>query len=287
MSENKLEKIAKSLYDDFKHSKTPSDVYTNVMELAKQQPYYFINYLGAQNLVKLTILIWSLIKTDGFKLADKILNNMVFATLLSTTLEHPQSECEECNGNGTTDCGYCGGSGNETCDECSGDGDFTCSECDGEGEICDAEDNCEECDNCEGNGVIDCSSCGGDGEVRCHECSGRGYEDCEECDGSGEIIDESTYLYTITYIITWNPQLKNWFESPSTPDYGIMEDSDLNEYDQDYIITFTDDDNSAPLKVQEGVLYLVEVDDDPSLNIFKNMRILWDYDDTRIEQLSK
>lgn len=287
MNESKLEKIAKSLYDDFKHSKTPSDVYTNVMELAKLQPYYFINYLGPQNLVKLSILIWSLIKTDGFKLADKILNNMVFATLMSTSLEHPETECDECSGNGTTDCGYCGGSGGQTCEECDGEGFSMCSECDGVGENCDDEGNCETCDNCGGEGTLDCDNCGGDGQDSCYNCSGRGYEDCEECDATGQIVDLDTYLYTITYIITWNPQLKSWFETPSSPDYGIMEDSELSDYDQDYIITYTDDDNSAPLDVQEGVLYLIDVDDDPKLESILNMRIIWDYDSTKIQQFSK
>ena len=43
MKESKLKSIAKDLYQDVKHSETPSDVYVNVMEIVTQQKDYFID----------------------------------------------------------------------------------------------------------------------------------------------------------------------------------------------------------------------------------------------------
>jgi len=55
-----------------------------------------------------------------------------------------------------------------------------------------------------------------------------------------------------------------------------METSDLNEFNQHYIITDVDGDKSANLKIEEHEYHVVEVDDDPHLDFSYQPRIVWD-----------
>lgn len=279
MSENKLEKLAKILYVDFMDGvESPSDVYTKLMMLVKQQPDYFAGYLGPKNVVKLTILIWSLVVQGNFKLADKIFDTMIFAILISTSGDHPSDTCDECEGNGRIQCEYCYGDGREDCDTCGGDGSDSCDTCDGSGEVetnSDSEDT-EECQDCDGKGYVDCSDCGGEGRVECSSCNGEGDFECDTCDGSGEVEDNEKVIYDLTYLITWHPSLIHWFDGGKTPLDPVMETSDLNEFNQHYIITDIDGDESANLKIQEHEYHVVEVDDDPDLGFSSQPRIVWD-----------
>ena len=100
MKESKLKSIARDLYQDVKHSETPSDVYVNVMEIVTQQKDYFVDYIGLENVLKIIIYCWSLIKSGDFALGEKILNEMLFVVFLDSDLEHPIMECDDCGNSG-------------------------------------------------------------------------------------------------------------------------------------------------------------------------------------------
>lgn len=285
MKEITLLNIAKNLADDFKQSKTPSDVYTNLMQLAKSQPEYFIHYLGPKNMVKLTIMIWSLIKTGGFELANKIVNNLNFVTLMYSEGTHPEVECDYCNGSGYESCGDCSGGGKVNCDNCDGSGEETCSVCDGKGTAEDDEGNSIECDNCNGNGEEECSDCGGQGEYECGECGGSGEIRCNECDGAGEVEDTDQYIYTVVYLITWDNHLNYLIQNQTDKEKPFMDTIDLSEFNKDYIMTYQTDDNSASINVEDDMYYLMDTSDDPEIGFTHNNRIIWDYDDDLIKHL--
>ena len=277
MKENKLENLAKSLYEEMRDAKTPSDVYTKLMSLAKQQPEYFMVYLGPKNIIKLSILIWSLIETHDFRLAENIFENMIFVVMMDTELEHPETECDDCGNSGRVSCDYCDGTGDEECDECDGDGNETCAFCDGVGEVSDDEGALVTCDDCDGDGTLECSNCAGEGRVRCSSCGGEGDFECQTCDGNGEVEDDSKYRYTLTYLITWSQQLNNYINSGKEPLTPIIDTSYLNEYDNDYLITYIDSDESDKINIRDYVYYAVDVDDDPELKVLGyTPRIVWD-----------
>jgi hypothetical protein len=283
MTYTKLEKLARNLFDELKHSDTPSDVYTNIMQLGKQQPDFFFEYLGPQNIIKLTILVWSLIKTDDFKLSDKAFNNINFVTFLTSDLTHPDIDCPECSGNGTIPCDDCNGSGRIQCENCDGDGVEDCTECDGTGVIED-EDGQKDCPSCDG-GSETCSNCSGDGDLTCTNCGGDGDITCPECNGDETIEDTDKYKYDIYYIVNWNSQINYWAENSDDPKQAMMDVSDLSDFSEEYILTFIDEYGEGELDIREGLLYFMDESDDPKMDIFRNQAIVWKYDDIRLNDL--
>lgn len=283
MKESKLKSIARDLYQDVKHSETPSDVYANVMEIVGQQKDYFVDYMGLKNVLKIIIYCWSLIKTGGFELGDKILNEMLFVVFLDSDLEHPIKECDDCDNSGRVPCDYCDGTGDEECGECDGDGDEICDNCGGVGEVSDDEGGMVTCDDCNGDGTLECSNCAGEGRVRCSACGGEGDFQCQTCDGLGEIENDDEYMYNITYLITWNPELKSFIGNDQNIKNGIIETYLLNNYEEDYILTFIDDGEAADLNVREEVYYLIEFSDDPKL-MLTGKKMYWSYNMNAIDK---
>lgn len=278
MKESKLKSIAKDLYQDVKHSETPSDVYANVMEIVTQQKDYFVDYIGLENVLKIIIYCWSLIKSGGFALGEKILNEMLFVVFLDSDLEHPIKECYDCDNSGRISCDYCDSTGDEECGECDGDGDEICDNCGGTGEVSDDEGGMVTCDDCDGDGTLECSNCAGEGRVRCSSCGGEGDFECQTCYGTGEIENSDEYVYNITYLITWNPELKKFIGNDQDIKNGIIETYNLSDYEQDYILTFIDD-STADIDVREEVYYLLEFSDDPKL-MLEGKRLVWSYKNT-------
>lgn len=94
--------------------------------------------------------------------------------------------CKKCDGEGYTDCKKCNGNGYTKCKKCDDEGQIKCKKCNGDGCIeCDDEGyiSCEECTD----GEIKCEDCDDDGEIKCEDCKGSGSIDCKKCSSIGRI----------------------------------------------------------------------------------------------------
>jgi hypothetical protein len=167
------------------------EMYVHLRDIMKNQKDYFV-LLKEEDIIKLTIYLYSLHKTGKYELGDKILNNIFFAVLVNPSDTYYTDTCPECDGNGNIRCDECDGSGNERCSECDGKGKVDCPDCDGSGE----EEEGNPCPECQGGGEVECDECDGDGEVTCGYCGGDGEQRCSECDGTGEVETGDKY-YTI------------------------------------------------------------------------------------------
>jgi hypothetical protein len=203
---DKIKRLSSNLSEIIPDHDTIQDLYFELRNLMVKQKDYFSN-ISPENMVKVLFYIWSIKKTGNFNLGDKLLNNILFAILITTEGNHHREECPSCDGAGEQYCNYCDGNGNVECDNCDGDGVITCSECDGDGRQM-GDGKWENCDECGGSGEIKCEECGGGGEVSCNECGGSGREDCNTCDGGG-IIETDENLYRVETFISWNPELKS------------------------------------------------------------------------------
>lgn len=302
VNDEKLMGLAQNLEDTINDPQTPTDVYIAVMEYAKTHKDYFISYLGVKSLIKLTIYIWSLKKTQGFELANKIFSELGFLILFSHDGTNYESECNNCSANGYVECEDCEGAGTETCDKCEGDGKITCNncdegyvtcgECDGEGKIDDEEeDESRTCEECDGSGIVPCDECGGkeektcpdcdgEGTQECYTCDGRGNQDCDECNGTGE-IESDNIVFTITQIISWNPDLNYRAMRALTSGEPLMDTDDLIDFEGSYILMRIEDDyaeNNMEMNddVEENTFYVVDVDDDPEIQMYGN-KLYWNY----------
>lgn len=262
--EDKLKRVAIKLSEYFKNKnfETVDDTYHNFGELYKKHNDYFTQF-KASEIIKLVFYIFSYKTTGNFKLAEKYLNSIAFATLFYTTSNKHNEGCSTCLGDGSFGCQYCDGDGNITCEECDGDGSVTCDTCDGTGEI-------EEglpCSECQGGGTIVCDTCGGGGQETCNQCDGDGYETCRECDGSGEIeTDEKEYeLYTIC---TWNSEIKNACELNVGTREPAMSEFNFDKLKDDYItLHLTDEHSEFREFVEDYAVYCCAYSDEPSLYI--------------------
>lgn len=138
---------------------------------------------------------------------DLIKLNIFSFSIIETTEDEPDIDCDSCSGSGNRDCGKCDGSGKDECHECDGSGDEECRTCDGVGTFegqcgtCDGTgtETCSKCDGdgvddenntcslCDGDGSQECESCDGTGDYKCDDCGGSGSNDCRLCDGEGDI----------------------------------------------------------------------------------------------------
>lgn len=110
MDELKIKNLSKKIVDVIKTYDSPTSVYYELCDIAKKQEDYF-RYLGPENLIKLTIYLYSLKKTKSLNLADKLINNLLFAELVSTENEQYYEECTKCDVYTSNDCNYCDGTG--------------------------------------------------------------------------------------------------------------------------------------------------------------------------------
>ena len=109
-----------------------------------------------------------------------------FSSVTFVNMYTDETECSNCDGNGTVDCGDCGGAGEETCYNCDGNEEVHCETCEGSGTVYGDNDEEEECSECYGSGYVRCNTCSETGYLSCGECVGQGNDTCENCDGSGQ-----------------------------------------------------------------------------------------------------
>lgn len=267
----KIKKLAVKIEGLVNTFGTPQDTYDNLTEIARNQQDYF-KYLGESNFVKLAIYIYSLKETKRFDLADKWINNLMFAELVTTENEQYSYTCDECGGDGYIDCGECNGRGKVECNNCEGNGEITCPDCDGDGrQMGDGE--WEDCESCDGEGETECEYCDGEGETECEYCSGNQQVQCEYCDGNGEVDSDTDVVYTTFTIVTWNKDIQNACELKEGLVEPAMSEYDFDRLRDEYITLFFDDTLHGPLNVVENEMYCVDYSDEPNLVFTQRMHV--------------
>jgi hypothetical protein len=238
---DKIKRLSNNLSEIIPDHDTIQDLYLELRNLMVKQKDYFSN-LSPETIVKVLFYIWSIKKTGNFNLGDKLLNKILFATLITTEGNYHREECETCDGAGEQYCSYCDGSGNVECDNCGGDGVITCSECDGVGRV-------------------DCN--------RCYN----GYENCSECDGQGEIKTDE-FEYSNYFIVTWNNFIKDRCElTEGTPESAFSE-YEFDKLRDEYVVLYQVEEH-AELRdfVEINEVYCVSQSDNPILDYSGEMNV--------------
>jgi hypothetical protein len=267
---DKIKRLSSNLSEIIPDHDTIQDLYFELRNLMVKQKDYFSN-ISPENMVKVLFYIWSIKKTGNFNLGDKLLNNILFAILITTEGNHHREECPSCDGAGEQYCNYCDGNGNVECDNCDGDGVITCSECDGDGrQMGDGEwENCEECD---GAKELTCPDCAGEGKVDCNRCY-NGYENCSECDGHGEIKTDE-FEYSNYFIVTWNNFIKDRCElTEGTPESAFSE-YEFDKLRDEYVVLYQVEEH-AELKdfIEINEVYCVSQSDNPIIDYSEDMHV--------------
>lgn len=267
----KIKKLAVKIEGLVNTFGTPQDTYDNLTEIARNQQDYF-KYLGESNFVKLAIYIYSLKETKRFDLADKWINNLMFAELVTTENNKYTYTCDECGGDGYTDCSECSGRGKIECNNCEGKGELECPECDGDGrQMGDGE--WEDCEACDGEGDTTCEYCDGEGETTCEYCNGDQQVQCEYCDGNGEIDSDTDVVYSTFTIVTWNKGIQEACELGEGLNEPTMSEYDFDRLRDEYITLFFDDNMHGPLNIVESEMYCVDYSDEPNLVFTQRMHV--------------
>jgi hypothetical protein len=261
--DEKIKKTATKLQGLVKHYDDPGEVYYDVRKIAESQSDYF-QYLGPDNVIKLTLYIYSLKKTGDLKLGEKMINNLSFIQLLVTNNEPSIKECKSCDGSGMERCERCKGSGLIECPTCDGDGEVSCEWCDDYG--------MEECEECNGSETMNCNSCAGSGEVYCPSCGGAEETVCETCGGEGEIVDEYEVVYEIYFIATWNKQIQDLCELRAETLEPVMSLTRFLRLSDEFLELIRWK-NSGPLKVDKDQMYCIHYSNEPEMYLQKNMLI--------------
>ena len=262
--DEKIKKTATKLQGLVKHyDGPPGEVYYDVRKIAETQSEYFF-HLGADNIIKLTLYIYSLKKTGDLKLGEKMINNLSFIQLLTTENKSTIQECESCYGSGMERCERCKGSGLIECPKCDGDGEVSCDWCD--------ENDDEECDECLGSETMNCSNCKGSGDVYCPSCRREGETVCETCGGEGEITSEDEVSYEIYFIATWNKQIQDLCELRAETLEPVMSLTQFLRLSNDYL-QLTRWDGSAELNIDKDQMYCLDYSNEPEMYLQKNMLI--------------
>jgi len=267
---DKIKRLSSNLSEIIPDHDTIQDLYFELRNLMVKQKDYFSN-ISPENMVKVLFYIWSIKKTGNFNVGDKLLNNILFAILITTEGNHHREECPSCDGAGEQYCNYCDGNGNVECDNCDGDGVITCSECDGDGrQMGDGEwENCEECD---GAKELTCPDCAGEGKVDCNRCY-NGYENCSECDGQGEIKTDE-FEYSNYFIVTWNNFIKDRCElTEGTPESAFSE-YEFDKLRDEYVVLYQVEEH-AELKdfIEINEVYCVSQSDNPIIDYSEDMHV--------------
>ena len=261
--DEKIKKTATKLQVLVKHYDDPGEVYYDVRKIAESQSDYF-QYLGPDNVIKLTLYIYSLKKTGDLKLGEKMINNLSFIQLLVTNNEPSIKECESCNGSGMERCERCKGSGIIECPKCEGNGEVSC-------EWCDDYDG-DECEECNGSETINCNNCEGSGGVYCPSCNRDGEIVCETCGGEGEIESEDEVSYEIYFIATWNKQIQDLCELRAETLEPVMSLIQFLRSSNDYL-QLTRWDGSTELNIDKDQMYCLDYSNEPEMYLQKNMLI--------------
>jgi len=261
--DEKIKKTATKLQGLVKHYDNPSEVYYDVRKIAETQSDYF-QYLGPDNIIKLTLYIYSLKKTGDLKMGEKMINNLSFVQLLTTDNEPTIKECESCEGSGTERCERCKGSGMIECPTCDGDGEVSCEWCD--------DYEYEECEECNGSETMNCNSCEGSGDVYCPSCNRDGETVCETCGGEGEVTSEDEVSYETYFIATWNKQIQDLCELRVETLEPIMSLTQFLKLNDDYLELIRWN-GSSNLNVDKDQMYCTDYSNEPEIYLQKNMLI--------------
>jgi len=233
--------------------KTPQECYELFEPIYNSQNDYF-TFFPAESLMKLVIYIYSYNTTKDFKLGDKILNNLSFISIFTTTGNYHVEECPACNGSATERCEGCYGEGKEDCGECGGDGTTE------EGT----------CDECNGKGYITCDQCGGDGEIGCYECNGTGEYETDKL--------ELNYYY----ICSWDKFINDRCELEEGKLEPAMSEYDFDRLRDEYIVLRYDERYyEITSRIEINQMYCVTYLDEPRLNTGygKYLSIHWEDND--------
>lgn len=266
----KLKKLATKISELIPKSETPQQVYDGLNTVMKSQKDYF-QYLGPDNIVKLTLYIYSFKTTGKFNQGDIMISSLGFANLITTEGTEYVKECESCDGAGEVDCEYCD-RGEIECTPCSGTGEVDCSECDGDGrQMGDGE--WEDCEACDGSGNMSCEDCGGDGALQCDNCD-NGKNECWDCSGSGE-IETNQLKYDAFLVVTWNRDINRDFSLNENSKYPALSEYEFDRLRDEYIILTYEDDGHAEFQdwVKINEVYCTFYSDEPKLNLTEKMRV--------------
>jgi len=253
--DDKLKRLAVKMMEFLPSEiKTPQECYELFEPIYSSQNDYF-TFFPAESLMKLVIYIYSYNTTKDFKLADKILNNLSFISIFTTTGNYNFEECPACNGSTT-----------ERCEGCNGEGGGGCGECGGNGKDSDG-DTCGECD---GAGEVTCDQCGGDGELSCYECDGTG------------TVETNKLELNYYYICSWDKFINDRCELEEGKLEPAMSEYDFDRLRDEYIILRYDERYYELINgVEVNQMYCVTYLDEPRLNTGygKNLSIHWEDND--------
>lgn len=266
----KLKKLAKKLSELIPKSDTPQHVYDGLNTVMKTQKDYF-QYLGPDNIVKLTLYIYSFKTTGSFNEGDTMISSLGFANVITTEGTEYVKECESCDGAGDVDCEMCD-KGEIQCEKCDGNGEINCPECDGEArQMVDGE--WEVCDECDGRGEISCDECGGDGYLQCDSCD-NGKNECWDCSGQGE-VETNQIKYDAYFIVTWNRDINRDLSLNENTKYPALSEYEFDRLRDEYIVLQYEDDGHAEFQdwVRTNEVYCTFYSDEPSLNLTEKMRV--------------
>ena len=261
----KLKKITLKLQDSIKKFDSIQDLYFKLKRIAISQSDYF-SYLGPNNLIKLTLYIYSYKMTKGFDMGDKMINNLSFAELATPSEQQYSKTCEQCEGDGEMNCLYCGGTHEINCKKCEGEGEIDC-------EYCNPEVYSYECDECFGEERVDCDECYGRGVVKCEECDVNGTVECDECEGQGE-IETDEVVVRFVFITTWSKRIKDQCELSVGTNTPIMSEEEFLSLESDFIILSSGEGHQI-LDVDPYQMYCLSYSDEPAISLHSNsMNIL-------------
>jgi len=267
---DKIKRLSTNLAEIIPDHDNPQDLYMELRKLMLKQKDYF-SKISPVTMVKVLFYIWSIKKTGNLNLGDKLLNKILFATLITTEGNRHREECRSCDGAGEQSCDFCDGSGNIECDNCDGDGVITCPECDGDGrQMGDGEwENCEECD---GAKELTCPDCNGEGKVDCNRCY-NGYETCSDCSGEGEVKTDE-FEYNIYFIVTWDNFIKDRCELTEATTESAFSEYEFDKLRDEYIILYQIDEH-AELRdfIEINEVYCVSQSDNPIIDYSEDMHI--------------
>lgn len=267
---DKLKKLATKLSELIPKSETPQQVYDGLILVMQKQSDYF-KYLGPDNIVKLTLYIYSFKTTGKFNVGNTMISSLGFANVFTTEGTEYVKTCESCDGEGELDCEYCD-RGEITCERCDGTGEVTCEECDGDGrQMGDGE--WEDCEVCDGTGNEKCPDCGGEGYLSCDNCD-NGKNECWDCGGHGD-VETSQLKYDAYFVATWNRDINRDFSLNENSQYPALSEYEFDRLRDEYIVLTYEDDGHAEFQdwVKINEVYCTFYSDEPKLNLTEKMRV--------------
>jgi hypothetical protein len=267
---DKLKKLASKLSELIPKSETPQQVYDGLILVMQKQSDYF-KYLGPDNIVKLTLYIYSFKTTGKFNAGDVMISSLGFANVFTTEGTEYVKECDDCSGEGQIDCPLCD-RGEVTCERCDSNGEVTCEECDGDGrQMGDGE--WEDCESCDGTGNEKCPDCGGEGYLSCDNCD-NGKNECWDCGGHGD-VETSQLKYDAYFVATWNRDINRDFSLNENSQYPALSEYEFDRLRDEYIVLTYEDDGHAEFQdwVKINEVYCTFYSDEPKLNLTEKMRV--------------